>query len=77
METGSNLSRCFGGGTMPRGRSGIETAAGTSATMPSRTNTERHPQKSMKKPAMLGPMAGANPMMTPTMPIALPYSLFG
>ncbi len=49
----------------------------TADTAPKMTNTERQPQKSMRKPDTVGPMAGAKPMMRPTRPIARPYSLLG
>ena len=56
---------------------GNASAITTTVTEPSTTNTDRHPQKSMRKPEMVGPMAGAKPMMRPTRPIARPYSLLG
>ena len=54
-----------------------ESATTTTVTAPSTTNTDRHPQESIRKPDTVGPMAGAKPMMRPTRPIARPYSLFG
>ena len=38
----------------------------TADTAPKMTNTERQPQKSMRKPDTVGPMAGAKPMMRPS-----------
>ena len=44
---------------------------------PSIQNMERQPHASMRNPLMVGPMAGANPMIMPTMAVAWPYWLFG
>ena len=54
-----------------------DSATTTTVTAPSTMNTERHPHPSMRNPEMVGPMAGAKPMMSPTSPIARPYSLLG
>ena len=68
------------------GWSGRRTTSSSSRTVrtitasvmaPSIQNMERQPHASMRKPLMVGPMAGANPMIMPTMAVAWPYWLFG
>ncbi len=63
-----------------RTTSGSKTVVSTMTAMamaPKIQNIDRQPQASIRKPLMVGPMAGANPIIMPTMLVARPYWLFG